>query len=185
MQVSLNARLPRTLQHGWSPQKTRWRAPPCPRRLVWPRVPRCGIWPLAPRDRRDLRPGAAPPLSRHTKPLRCRNRGRAEAKTDAIQSDPVAERSPPLSRTGRERAAPPRRRAQGPYRSTQSRRRAPGPQNAPPQNDSATDPKTARRSSSRRSRARPSRSTSSRATRSTTSSRRSRTRRASPPTSSA
>ena len=54
--------------------------------------PRCGIWPLAPRERWDLRPGAAPPLSRHTKPLRCRNRGRAEAKTDAIQSDPSAER---------------------------------------------------------------------------------------------
>mgnify|MGYP002826134579 CR=1 FL=1 len=70
--------------------------------------------------------------------MRCRNRGRAEAKTDAIQSDPVAECSPPLSRTGRERAAPPRRRAQSPYRSTRVHQSAPAPQNAPTQNDSRT-----------------------------------------------
>ena len=70
--------------------------------------------------------------------MRCRNRGRAEAKTDAIQSDPVAERSPPLSKTGRERAAPRRRRAQSPYRSKRTHRRAPCPPNPPTQNDSRT-----------------------------------------------
>ena len=70
--------------------------------------------------------------------MRCRNRGRAEAKTDAIQSDPGAERSPPLSKTGRERTAPPRRRAQRPHRSTRVHQSAPCPQNAPTQNDSRT-----------------------------------------------
>ena len=77
-------------------------------------------------------------MSRHTKPLRCRNRGRAEAKTDAIQNDPGAERSPPLLQKGRERAAPPRRGGQSSYQSKRRRRRAPCPQNAPPQNDSRT-----------------------------------------------
>ena len=168
MQVSSNARLRRTLRTGCEIIHARFCAPPCPRRARRRLGARCGIWPLAPRGRRDLRPGAAPPLSRHTKPLRCRNRGRAEAKTDAIQSDPVAERSPPLSKTGRERAAPRRRRAQSPYRSTRVHQSAPAPPNAPTQNDSSHDPTPLRRSSSRRSRARPSRSMSSRATRSTT-----------------
>ena len=45
---------------------------------------------------------------------------------------------PPLSTTGRERAAPPRRRAQSPYRSTRVHQSAPAPPNAPTQNDSRT-----------------------------------------------
>ena len=70
--------------------------------------------------------------------MRWRGRGRGRAKTDAIQNDPVAERSPPLSKTGRERAAPRRRRAQSPYRSKRTHRRAPCPPNPPTQNDSRT-----------------------------------------------
>ena len=80
MQVSSKSQRPTTPQLIAEKTAAQRHAPPCPRRLVWRLDPRCGIWPLAPRERRDLRPGAAPPLSRHTKPLRCRNRGRAEAK---------------------------------------------------------------------------------------------------------
>ena len=82
------------------------------------------------------RPGAEPAGTTPCGAIALRGRGRAGAKTGEIQSDPGAERSPPLLQKGRERAAPPRRGGQSSYQSKRRRRRAPCPQNAPTQNDS-------------------------------------------------
>ena len=90
------------------------------------------------RGRETRRPGAKPAVTAPRGAIALRGRGRGGAKTGEIQSDPSAERSPPLSKTGRERAAPPRRRAQSPYRSTRIHQSAPCPQHPPTQNDSRT-----------------------------------------------